>query len=187
MQVMINRQKTKPYKQLKDKKMPPYSNLRFHSFVDHDKATSRGSFLISGSRVLHHAPHSPGDHAAHQHRPPAVVSAVGAVVGAAAAGGGADPGHLVALEAVAYDGADAAAGERAAQAGRATRPQRARERGAVKPEQLVPVGGAPRVLLAGGVGAYLHGVPAVLEPLDRALRVVDLQYPFDLANRVVLL
>nr|GMC54177.1 uncharacterized protein LOC109151131 [Ipomoea batatas] len=165
----------------------PVSGYRLVRPGSSRQAGRGGSFLISRAGVLHHAPHSPGDYSAHQHRPPAVVSAVGAVVGSAAAGGGADPGHLVALEAVAYDGADAAAGERAAQAGRATRPQRARERGAVKPQQLVPVGGAPRVLLAGGVGAYLHGVSAVLEPLDRALRVVDLQYPFDLANRVVLL
>lgn len=91
------------------------------------------------------------------------------------------------LEAVADDGADAAARDGAAEAGGAAVAEAAGQRGAVKPEQLVAVGGAPGVLPGAGERTCLDSVPAVLEPLDGPLGVVDLQDPFDLADGVVLL
>lgn len=91
------------------------------------------------------------------------------------------------LEAVADDGAHAAAGDGAAEAGGPAVAEGAGEGGAVEPEQLVAVGGAPGVSPCAREGPGLDRVPAVLEPLDGALGVVDLQYPLDLADRVVLL
>lgn len=95
-------------------------------------------------------------------------------MGASAARGGADPAYLAALKAVSDDCADAASRDGAAQARRASGAERAREGGAVESQELVSVGGASGVSLGGvGVGACLHGVPVVLEPLNRALGVVD--------------
>ena len=81
---------------------------------------------------------------------------------------------VFALESVPDDGADAAAGDGAAEAGAATGAEGARQRGAVEAEELVAVGGAPGVLSGAAECTRLHRVAAVLEPLDRTLRVVDL-------------
>lgn len=127
----------------------------------------------------------PSDDAADEHGA-ARGRAGEAVVGAAAAGGGPDAVDFGALEAVADDGADAAGRYGAAQAGGGAGAERAGEGGAVEAEQLVAVGGAAGVALGGGGGAYLDGVSVVLESLDGALRVVDFENAFDLADWVVL-
>lgn len=67
------------------------------------------------------------------------------------------------------DGTNSAAGYGAAQAGRATCAERAREASAVESKQLVTVGGAPGIFL----GTDLNSVTAVLEALDGPLSVVD--------------
>lgn len=109
------------------------------------------------------------------------------VVGPTAAGSGPHSLAHFALEAVPDGRAHPTARDGAAQVGRATRAERARDAGAVEPQQLVPVGGAPGVLSGAVQCSVLHCVTAVLEPLDRALCVLDFQYPFDLANGTVLL
>lgn len=106
-------------------------------------------------------------------------------MGAAAAGGGPDPVDFGALEAMADDGADAAGRNGAAQTGGAAGAERAGKGGAVEAEQLVAVGGAAGVTLGVGGGPYLDGVSVVLESLDGALRVVDFENAFDLADWVV--
>lgn len=83
--------------------------------------------------------------------------------------------------------AHAAARYGGAEARWAARAEGARESGAVEAQQLVTIGGAPGIFLGVWGRTDLNCVSAVLEPLDGALGVVDLQYPFDLADRAVLL
>lgn len=59
--------------------------------------------------------------------------------------------------------------------------------GTVEAKELVAVSGTPRVPARSGEGEGLDGVAALLEPLDGPRGVVDLQYPFDHADRDVVL
>lgn len=56
----------------------------------------------------------------------------------------------------------------------------------MEPQELVAVGCAPGVFSGAVERTGLHCISAVLEPLDRALGVVDLQYPLYLADGTVL-
>lgn len=78
------------------------------------------------------------------------------------------------LEAVLDDATDGAGGDGVAEVGGAVEAEGAVEGGAVEAEELVAVGGAPGVLSGAAECTRLHRVAAVLEPLDRSLRVVDL-------------
>lgn len=127
----------------------------------------------SGRRVVSDALDPSGDDTAHEHRPPAPVTAIEGVVGPTATGGG-PYGYGGALEAVADDAADTAAGDGAAQAGGATWAEVAPQRAALEPQQLVTVGRTSRVLSGAAERTCFHRIAAVLEPLDRALGVVDL-------------
>jgi hypothetical protein len=93
----------------------------------------------------------------------------------------------LALEPVPDTGADSASRYGPAQAGRATRAERARQVSAVEPQEFVTVRCASGVFSGAVKCTGLDRVSAVLEPLDSALGVVDLQYSFDLADGVVLL
>lgn len=93
----------------------------------------------------------------------------------------------LALEPVPDAGADSAGRHRSAQAGRATGAERARQVSAVETQEFITVSCASGVFSGAVERTGLDRVSAVLEPLDSALGVVDLQYPFDLADGVVLL
>ena len=93
----------------------------------------------------------------------------------------------LALKPVPDAGADSAGRYGPAQTRRATRAERARQVSAVEPQEFVTVRRASGVFSGAVERTVLDRVSAVLEPLDSALGVVDLQYPFDLADGAVLL
>lgn len=53
-------------------------------------------------------------------------------------------------------------------------------------QQFIPVGCTSGIFLGAVEGAGLHSISTVLEPLNGALGILDLQYPFNLADRIVL-
>lgn len=93
----------------------------------------------------------------------------------------------LALEPVPDAGADSACRYGPAQAGRATSAESASQVSAVEPQEFVTVRCASGVFPGAVKCTGLDRVSAVFEPLDSALGVVDLQYPFDLADGVILL
>ena len=129
--------------------------------------------------------HPPRDHPANQHRSLLLVRRAYAshVMRPPAGRHGLDLPGLIELEPVSDDAAHVAAFHRLTQIGGAVEAKGTREGGAVEPQELVPIGDAPRMLFGElVVGFGLDGVSVVFEPCDGLRGVVDLQDPVYLAN-----
>lgn len=87
-------------------------------------------------------------------------------------------------EAVLDYAADIAVGDGVAEVGGAVKAQRAVQRGAVEPEELVAIGDASGVLfIRGGFGFGFDGVSVLFEFGDSFLGVVDFEDAIDIADR----
>ncbi|RRT51946.1 hypothetical protein B296_00042377 [Ensete ventricosum] len=117
---------------------------------------------------------------AHQHRNPLVVlrrDVRRRIMRSPARGHGPYPPRLVRFESLPYDAAEAALRNRVAQVGDSVQAEGAPEGGAVKPQELVAVGGGSRVPLRQLAGFALYAVPVILEPRHRLPSVADFEDP----------